>query len=411
MSRGFSAVAGVAILLGISAPAHAQDGLPRAMPEEAGLSSEGLDRITDLLNRFVSEERIAGAVAGIARRGQQVYLEAVGYQDLEARTPMTDGSLFRVYSMTKAVAAVAAMILYEEGRFQLDDPVSMYLPDFAGVRVIGGAGEPLRPPERPITVRDLMLHTSGLSHRRSELYQELGVRSRSIPMAQFIQNITAAPLMEDPGTRFRYSAASTVLGALVEVWSGSGLDEFLRARVFEPLEMNETGFWVEPSRVDRLTTVYRQDDNGGLRAYQIEELPFTERPQLLEGAVGLVSTVADFMRFSQMLLNRGELGGVRILGAETVSDMTVNGLSEAALETRTAGTGWGLANVTVMLDPSSVSYPTSLGEYGWDGSAGTIFWVNPEEELVIVLMWQSSPANPDGLRQQVKTLVHEALLD
>ena len=411
MSRGFSAVAGVAILLGISAPAHAQDGLPRAMPEEAGLSSEGLDRITDLLNRFVSEERIAGAVAGIARRGQQVYLEAVGYQDLEARTPMTDGSLFRVYSMTKAVAAVAAMILYEEGRFQLDDPVSMYLPDFAGVRVIGGAGEPLRPPERPITVRDLMLHTSGLSHRRSELYQELGVRSRSIPMAQFIQNITAAPLMEDPGTRFRYSAASTVLGALVEVWSGSGLDEFLRARVFEPLEMNETGFWVEPSRVDRLTTVYRQDDNGGLRAYQIEELPFTERPQLLEGAVGLVSTVADFMRFSQMLLNRGELGGVRILRAETVSDMTVNGLSEAALETRTPGTGWGLANVTVMLDPSSVSYPTSLGEYGWDGSAGTIFWVNPAEELVIVLMWQSSPANPDGLRQQVKTLVHEALLD
>ena len=127
--------------------------------------------------------------------------------------------------------------------------------------------------------------------------------------------------------------------------------------------------------------------------------------------MGLVSTVADFMRFSQMLLNRGELGGVRILGAETVSDMTVNGLSEAALETRTAGTGWGLANVTVMLDPSSVSYPTSLGEYGWDGSAGTIFWVNPEEELVIVLMWQSSPANPDGLRQQVKTLVHEALLD
>lgn len=410
MSRGCSAVLGVAILLGICAPVYAQEGLPRAAPEEAGLSSEGLDRITELMNRFVSEERIAGAVAGIARRGQQVYLEAVGYQDLEARTPMTDGSLFRVYSMTKAVTAVAAMILYEEGSFQIDDPVSMYLPDFAGVRVVGAAGEPLRPPERPITVRDLMLHTSGLSHRRSELYQELRVRSRSIPMARFIQNITAAPLMEDPGTRFRYSAASTVLGALVEVWSGSSLDEFLRARVFEPLEMNETGFWVEPSRVDRLTTVYRQD-NGGLLAYQIEELPFTERPQLLEGAVGLVSTVSDFMRFSQMLLNRGELGGVRVLRAETVSDMTVNGLSEAVLQTRTAGTGWGLANVAVMLDPTSVAYPTSLGEYGWDGSAGTIFWVNPAEELVIVLMWQSSPSNPEGLRQQVKGLIHEALLD
>ena len=409
MSRSQSAVLGIVILLTIVEPGAAQDALPGATPAEFGLSAEGLDRVTELLDRFVSEGKIAGAVAGVARQGRQVYLEAVGYQNLETSSRMEEGSLFRIYSMTKPVTAVAAMILHEEGRFDLDDPVSMYLPDFTGVRVQIPDG-PSHPPTRPITVRDLMLHTSGLSHRGSQLYRDLAVRSRSIPMEQFIRNITSAPLIEDPGERFRYSAASTVLGGLVEVWSGLSLDAFLRARVLEPLGMNQTGFWVESSRAERLTTVYRRTESGTLEPYQVEDVPFTEQPQLLEGAVGLVSTAADFMRFSQMLLNGGELDGVRILEAETVAQMTANGLGEAALSTRRAGTGWGLANVSVMLDPTTVDYPTSVGEYGWDGSAGTIFWVNRTEELVIVLMWQSSPANPDGLRQQVKTLIHEALI-
>jgi len=409
MSISQRAVLGIMIILTIVEPGAAQDPMPVATPAEVGLSADGLDRVTELLDRFVSEGKIAGAVAGVAREGRQVYLEAVGYQDLETRSRMQSESLFRIYSMTKPVTAVAAMILHEEGQFDLDDPVSMYLPEFAGVRVQMSDG-PSRPPTLPITVRDLMLHTAGLSHRGSQLYRDLAVRSRSIPMEQFIRNITSAPLMEDPGERFRYSAAPTVLGALVEVWSGSSLDVFLRALVFEPLGMNQTGFWVEPSRAERLTTVYERREDGALVRYQIEDVPFTERPQLLEGAVGLVSTVSDFMRFSQMLLNGGELDGVRILEPETVSLMTANGLTEAPLATRRSGTGWGLSNVSVMLDPSTVDYPTSVGEYGWDGSAGTIFWVNPTEDLVIVLMWQSSPANPEGLRQQAKALIHEALI-
>ena len=397
----------------LSAPCDAvvaQDNFPRVAPAEVGLSGERLERVTSLLNRFVDDEKIAGAVAGVARHGRLAYLEAVGYQNLQTQTAMTEASLFRIYSMTKAVTAVAVMMFEEEGRFELDDPVAMYLPDFDRVMVAESQSDPGRPPQRPVTVRDLLLHTSGLSHRGSELYQDLGVRSRSIPMSRFIQNIVAAPLMEDPGTQFRYSAATTVLGGLVEVWSGQPLDEFLRDRLLVPLGMMDTSFWVEADRVDRLTTVYRGSDGGGVVPYQIEDVPFTEKPTLLEGAVGLVSTVSDFMKFSQMLLNGGELGEARILREATVAEITSNGLSPAILEARRGSMGWGLANVNVMLDPSSVGYPSSPGEYGWDGSAGTIFWVDPAEELVTVLMWQNSPANPDSLRQQVKALVHDAIV-
>ncbi len=403
-------LAGACLLLTSAPTLSAQEALPRAEPGEVGFRSDGLAEATELLDAFVREGKIAGAVAGVARHGRLAYLEAVGYQDLETRAPMTDQSLFRIYSMTKTVTAVAAMMLWEEERFELDDPVSLYLPEFEHVRVMESPGAPARPPASPITVRDLMLHTAGLSHRSSQLYRDLQVRSRSIPMSRFIQNIVAAPLMEDPGTRYRYSAASTVLGGLVEVWSGQPLDEFLRERILEPLGMHETSWWVEPARVSRLTTVYRRSDRGELEPFEIEEVPFTRKPELLEGAVGLVSTVPDFLRFSQMLLDGGELDGVRILRDETVAMIIANGLSDDLLATRRAGSGWGLANVSVMLDPGSVSYPTSVGEYGWDGSAGTIFWVTPAEELVIVLMWQSSPSNPESLRQQVKTLVHEAIV-
>jgi CubicO group peptidase (beta-lactamase class C family) len=409
MMRSLHALLAVCLLTTSSGPLRAQ-ALPPAAANEVGFSAEGLERVTELLDRAVEEGRIAGAVAGIARHGRQAYLRAVGVQSLETGEAMTEASLFRIYSMAKAVTAVGVMILHEEGAFDLDDPVSAYLPAFSRVRVAPESGDPGRPPGRPVTIRDLLLHTSGLSHRSSQLYRDLEVRSRSISMERFIENIVAAPLMEDPGTRYRYSAAPTVLGGLIEVWSGEPLDEFLHARIFEPLGMTDTGFWVEPERQDRLTTVYRQTEQG-LTPYQIEAVPFTEKPQLLEGAVGLVSTVPDFMRFSQMLLNGGILDGARILREETVAEITGNGLSEEVLATRRPGTGWGLANVSVVLDPESLSYLTSVGEYGWDGSAGTIFWNNPEEDLVVVLMWQSSPANPDSLRQRVKTVVHEAFTD
>lgn len=374
---------------------------------DVGLDADKLGEATALLRQLVDDEVIAGAVAAVARRGQVGYLEAVGVQDVGSGTPMSAQTLFRIYSMTKPVTAVAAMMLLEEGRFRLEDPVSKYLPEFAGVRV--GTGDAARPPARAITVEDLLLHTAGLSHRTSELYRQLEVRSRADTLPVFIGKLTRAPLMEDPGTRFRYSESTTVVGRLVEVWSGMPFERFLDERLFGPLRMSGTSFWVPPDRQARLATVYGPAAGGGLRPVDIEAVPFTERPALIEGAVGLVSTVPDFLRFSQMLLNRGELDGVRILKTETVDRMVANGLPDAVLQQRGGRMGWGLANVNVVLDASGVNYPAQVGEYGWDGTAGTIFWVDPGRQMVTILMTQSAPANPEGIRQRFKTLVEAAV--
>ena len=378
-----------------------QQPLPRVAPASVGLATDPLDEATGLLKRFVDEKKIAGAVAAIARKGKLAYIETAGVQDLETQTPMTERSLFRIYSMTKPVTAVAVMMLQEAGRFSLTDPVSKYLPEFKDVRVLSPDGS-LRPPAREITVQDLLLHTSGFSHRTSELYRTAGVRVRSDTLSQFVRKITRAPLMEDPGTRFRYSEGTTVLGRLVEIWSGKPFDTFLEERIFRPLGMTETGFWVRPEQRARLARVYQSARGGGLTAFEIEpDVPFTERPTLLEGAVGLVSTVPDFLRFSQMLLNRGELNGTRLLEANTVDMMVGNGLPDAVLKARGNGTrGWGLGNVDVALE---------TGEYGWDGTAGTIFTIDPRHELITILMWQSVPADPDGLRAKFKAIVGRAI--
>jgi len=369
--------------------------LPRATPESVGLIPARFADATGLLNQFVADRKIAGAVAAVARQGKLVYLEPVGYQNIETRVPMRVDSLFRIYSMTKSVTAAAVMMLRDEGRFALQDPVSKYLPEFRRVAVRNSDGT-TRPPAREMTVEDLLLHTSGLSHRTSELYRTAEVRSRAIPMDQFIGNIVRAPLMEDPHTAFRYSEATTVLGRLVEIWSGKAFDVFLEERVFRPLKMTDTGFWARPGQRARLTDVYAFSSNG-LAPIEIETVPFTEKPALLEGAVGLLSTVPDYLRFSQMLLNKGELDGVRILRAATVDRMVVNSLPDAIVKTRN-GAGWGLANVNV----------AAGGEYGWDGTAGTIFWIDPQRDIIAILMTQSSPPNPDSLRQKFKTLVDQA---
>ena len=382
--------------------------LPRAAPESVGLDPIRLAEATALLNQFVIDRKIAGAVAAVARDGKVAYLEAVGFQNLESRTPMTERSLFRIYSMTKAVTAVAAMILHEESKFDLRDPVSKYLPEFKTVRVLVEPGGQTRAPARDVTVADLLLHTSGLSHRTSELYRIAKVRSRRTTLPQFITNIVGVPLMEDPGTRFRYSEATTVVGRLIEIWSGMPLDEFMRERVFEPLGMLDTGFWAQSEQRTRLATMYAAVAGGDLQPYEVEEVPFTEPPALLEGAVGLLSTTPDFMRFCQMLLNRGELNGIRVLSAKTVDLITANGLPEPILRSRGGGMGWALANVNVVVDPSVIPGAPNAGEYGWDGTAGTIFWIDPKDEMVTVLMTQNSPANPDSLRQRFKALVMAA---
>jgi CubicO group peptidase (beta-lactamase class C family) len=409
ISKRAAALSGfVAAMLVISVGAQ-QPALPRVNPETVGLTSARLNEATDLLNRYVSEHRIAGAVAAVARHGRLGYVQAVGFQDLQTRTPMTERSLFRIYSMTKSVTAVAAMMLTEEHRFTLDDPVARYIPEFSKVMVIDPSGGSPRPAARPITVRDLLLHTSGLNHRTSEIYQREHVRARTMTMDQFIGNLVRVPLMEDPATRYRYSESLTVVGRLIEIWSGKPFEVFLDERIFRPLRMTDTMFWAAtPDQRARLTTVYGPGSDGQLVRVETETLPFTERPTLIEGAVGLLSTVPDYLRFAQMLLNKGELDGVRLLQPKTVEAMTTNGLSESIQKARGGSMGWGLANVNVQLASSANS--AHVGEYGWDGTAGTIFWVDPATETVTVLMTQSSPANPDQIRQKFKAIVDQAIV-
>ena len=390
---------------------HGAPTLPRATPEAVGMSIDRLHGATALLRQYVADRRIAGAVAAVARRGKLVYLEPVGLQSHESKAPMTERSLFRIYSMTKAVTAVAVMMLVDEKKIRLTDPVSTYLPEFKDVRVQeAGTGEPRRP-SREITVQDLLLHTSGLSHRTSELYRRLQVRSRSIGLPQFVVNITKAPLLEDPGSRFRYSEATTVLGRLVEVVAKQSFDTFVTTRILQPLGMNDTVFWVDAAAQPRLATVYQRGQDGTVAPFEIEAVPFTEKPGLMEGAVGLVSTAEDFIRFSQMLLNKGELGGVRLLKAETVASMTVNALPAAVLKEKGGNVGWGLANVDVVVGEGSRGYLTAIGEFGWDGSAGTFFAVDPSRELIVTLMTQSLPANPEQLRQKFKAAVLQSIVD
>lgn len=392
-----------------AASVAATDPLPRAVPESVGLRTAKLAEATSLLNQYVTDRKIAGAVAAVARKGKLAYLEAAGVQDLTSRAPMTDRSLFRIYSMTKSVTAVAVMMLHEEGRFRLDDAVSKHLPAFKEV-VVTTADGGVRPPARDMTIRDLLLHTSGLNHRTSEEYRRAKVRSRAMTLPQFVASVVRVPLMEEPGSRYRYSESPTVLGRLVEIWSGKPFDVFLNDRILGPLRMSDTTFWAQSDARDRLATVYAPAPGGGLAPIELEEVPFTERPTLNEGAVGLLSTVPDYLRFSQMLLNGGVLDNVRVLQASTVASMTSNGLADPILAARGGGMGWGLANVNVVLSPSAVNYPSNRGEYGWDGSAGTIFWIDPGLEMATVLMTQSSPANPDSLRQRFKTLVQQSIV-
>ena len=407
----------IAALAAASATARAQE-LPRATPESVGLSSERLDEATRGLQAHVDAGDVAGVVAGVVRHGRLVYLEALGGLDRERGMPMRDDALFRLYSMTRPITSLAAMILWQEDRFELDDPVSRYLPEFAGQRVFAEAADPdvaaTRPRRTEMTVEHLLLHTSGLGSRGSAIYRAEQVRLRSITLPQMVSNAARVPLFEDPGTRWRYGISTTILGRLVEVWSGMPFDEFLRQRVLEPLGMTDTVFRVDPSRADRFGPAYRPGPDGELRPHAIEVVPFTEQPALIEGGVGLVSTVRDYLRFSQMFLNGGELDGVRVLEPDTVATMTVNRVPDALLPlgfgNPQPGRGWTLGFSAVM-DAEVFPYPVSAGTFWWDGSSGTRFFIDPVKDMVTVIMAAASPSHGNGFREGFTAAVYAALVD
>lgn len=403
-------------LITLERPVGAQD-LTRATPESVGLSSATLTAATTALQGHITAGDISGVVAAVARHGQLVYLEALGQRDLSARDSMPENAIFRLYSMTRPITSTAVMMLWEEGRFQLDDPIARYLPQFSEQRVFIDASTPdltqTRRRQRDITVRHLLTHTSGLGSRSSPVYRAEQVRLRSISLQRMVDNAARVPLFEDPGTRFRYGISTTILGRLVEVWSSQSLETFLADRLFEPLGMTDTVFWAEDERADRLTTVYRPDSKrGGLYPYAIETVPFTERPMLMEGGVGLLSSVMDYLRFAQMFLNRGTLNNTRVLHGETVDLMTRNHVPDSVLPLGNVGymasSGWGLG-FNVVLDPTGYAFPVGVGEYWWDGSSGTRFSIDPEHGLITVIMAAISPSRGGGFRETFKDLVYNAL--
>ncbi len=390
--------------------------LPEVSPESVGLSSAALDQVSKALQVHIDNQNIAGVVATVIRDGQIAYTKALGYRDLNRREPMSIDALFRLYSMTRPITSLAVMMLWEEGKLRLDDALSDFIPAFSTQQVFLDADNPVMEDTRPrtneITIEHLLTHTSGLGNRNSAVYRSEGVRSRSISLEQMVDNSARVPLFEDPGTRFRYGISTTVLGRVIEIVSGQSLDQFFTERVFGPLDMKDTVFWASGERANRLASLYRPAANGTLQPHAIERLPFTQPPTLLEGGVGLLSTVRDYSRFAQMVLNQGTLGGYQLLKPETIAMMTSNRIPDALfpLFGRENGYGWGLG-FCIAMDPTLFRYPIGEGVFWWDGSAGTRFFIDPRQKLITVIMAQVSPANGESFREQFATLIDAAVLD
>ncbi|WP_262056759.1 serine hydrolase domain-containing protein [Streptomyces sp. STR69] len=400
-------------------------------PDEVGLDHKALDRLDQHFAHYVDVERLPGFLVSVARGGRVAHLTAHGYRDVAAKLPVTPDTLYRIYSMTKPVTAVAALLLMEEGKLSLDDPVADHLPAFADMRVYdSGSGADLktRPVEQPMLIRHLMTHTSGLTfafyhaHPVDALYREAHLESSVPPGANLAETIdvyASLPLQFEPGTQWNYSVASNVLGRIVEVVSGQRLDEFFAERIFRPLGMPDAGFQVPDEKADRLSELYGDADGGGIEP--ILGLPLRGgRPRFLSGSGGMAASPYDVHRFAEFLRRRGELDGVRLLAPETVDLMASNHLpggadmrafgSPAHQEPGNDGIGFGLS-VSVVVDPERTQAPAGLGTFGWSGVATTTFWVDPSRDLTVQFMTQLRPKSSLKIVPELKQLLHEAVTD
>jgi CubicO group peptidase (beta-lactamase class C family) len=405
-------------------------GLPSVAADEVGMSAERIGRLAGAMAQIVDDRRMAGITTAVARRGKMAYVGTFGRRDIEAAAPMTPDTIFRIYSMSKPITGVALMILYEEGRFQLSDPVARYIPEFSTLRVVAGpTGRRVEQLDHPITIRELMTHTAGFSDGASSqsavdrMYVEKRVLAFDGTLKDMIARLAGIPLRQQPGTMWHDSVAADVQGYLVEVLSGQKLDEFLQERIFGPLEMVDTGFYVPKQKAHRLAQLYAYGADGllippskfdadtrlGSATITADEVVarYLTPPTFLSGGGGLVSTVADYVRFAQMLLNGGELDGIRILSPLTVDLMRRNQLPRAIKEI-SPGVGFGL-DVAVIDDPVAAD-GISQGEYFWTGAAGTWFWIDPVEELVFVGMAQQLGDGRPDLRSLSRRLTYQAIL-
>ena len=419
----------ILVLLGIflsTVAAFAQE-LPTAKPESVGLSSERLERITAAVQHDIDDKRIAGAVTLVVRRGKIAYFKSQGMMDREAGKAMPTDAMFRICSMTKPITSVAAMMLYEEGKFLLDDPVSKYLPEFKSPRVLvkPAKGEPyMIPAKDEITVRDLLRHTSGLTYNWNEdlgpLYEKANVASGLLQydgtIGDSVKKLAAVPLLFNPGDRFEYSLGLDVLGRLIEVVSGKPLDEFFRARIFEPLGMKDTYFYPPDNKVGRLATAYTYYPEKGLDRFPdtpiregsfVYSADYPERgpKKLFSGGAGLVSTAMDYARFSQMMLDEGKVGNTRLLSRKSVELMTHDQLGKIGPD-QAFGLGFGIDGIKTPL--KELGTP---GSYDWGGFFYTAFSIDPKEQMIVVFMAQLHPTGGLTLDRQVHELAYQAIND
>ncbi len=419
-------------------------------PQDVGLCPARLQRLAAWLQQQVDSQRLCGASVLVARKGHIAFQQAAGLADLDSRQPFALDSIVRIYSMSKAVTTVAAMMLYEEGHFQLDAPVARYLPEFSETPVWRGPGHALddvEPQHELMTVRQLMTHTSGLTYGFmqdnvvDEAYRAADIEfpGSAASLQELVARVAQQPLLCQPGSRWNYSVSTDVLGRLVEVWSGQDLQAYLQAALFEPLGMVDTGFHVAAHNHQRFVSLYAPLSGGGLSGVAGRSDPaapprqpglklqeaaadsrFLQPAVLFSGGGGLTSTLADYAQFCQMLLNGGALGGNRLLSRKTVAYMRMNQLPEnrdmAAMgqpvwsETSYDGIGFGLG-FAVVIDPVKAHIITSPGEHHWGGAASTFFWLDPQEEMFVVFLTQLMPSSTYPIRRELRTRVYQALVD
>jgi len=418
--RKTALLAGITLAL-LTGPAGAQAPLPSARPEQVGLSTERLGQLGQVLRQEIAKGKIPGAVALVARKGRIAYHEAFGARDPATRAPMTRDAIFRIYSMTKPVTSVAIMMLQEEGRLVLNDPVSKFLPQLTKLQVAvekkDASGQPtleLVPAQREITIHDLLRHTSGFTYGGrttnltvKEAYAREGVDARDLTNAELVDRLAKVPLAHQPGTAWEYSRSVDVLGRVVEVISGKSLGGFFADRIFRPLGMKDSGFSVPQAQQGRLAQAFPIDPATGDKIALID---VTTPPRYESGGGGAVSTTDDYVRFAQALLNGGRLDRARLLGRTTVAFMASDHLGPISATIRRPGYTFGLG-FQVRKDVGLDGQSGSIGEYGWAGAGGTYFWVDPKEQVVAILMTQAPGPSRVYYRQLFKELVQQAIVD
>jgi CubicO group peptidase (beta-lactamase class C family) len=413
-------------------------------PESAGMSKAALDRIEDhLKKRYIEAGRFPGTQLLVYRRGQLVHSSSQGFADLERKVPVKDDTIFRIYSMTKPITSVAFMMLVEEGRVALEEPVHKYIPEWKNLGVFQAGLMPAfltRPPSRPMQIVDLMRHTSGLTYgfqQRSNVdaaYRELklGEVDKAGTLQSMITDLGKIPLEFSPGEAWNYSVSTDVIGYLIGQITGQPFEQFLKERIFDPLEMKDTGFFVAPAKAHRLAACYSASPQGAMTFHAADRTggltlqddpvtsSFLSPPSFISGGGGLCSTAADYLTFCRALLNGGEFGGVRLIGPKTLALMTSNHLpggrtlpelsrslfSEATYH----GIGFGLG-FSVTLDPAQTLIPGSRGEYAWGGAATTSFWIDPAEELIAIFMTQVLPSTATAIRRELRTMIYAAITE